>query len=161
MNLTESIQRLKGVGLLSALSEDALRLVAFNCDVKTLDDGAALYFHGEEAHGAILLLTGALDLEAYVSGKPVSRGRIEAEAVIDPYAMIVPSKRTETGRASGEISYLTIDRGILRRVISEYPEVAEVMHDFIARHMSETVTEVNRIARRIDDLDRDNKTDGQ
>lgn len=153
MSLSDDIERLKHVPFLRALDDEVLRLIAFNGERLTVPDGATLFFEGEMAQGALFLLDGALSLQMLVKGELRERSVLREGALIDAYALISEMRRSATAKSVGDVRALLLDRKTFRKVLENYPELAEKIQDFLAKDIDQTVRSLNSIAARFDFLD--------
>ncbi|MEO1067452.1 MAG: Crp/Fnr family transcriptional regulator, partial [Pseudomonadota bacterium] len=147
------IDRLRQADLLNVLDEEALRLIAFTGDRRSVYDGATLFFEGEEADGALFVLTGRVSLQALVKDELSERSQVGEGTIIDPYALISQTRRGTTAKAVGDVSYLVLDRATFRRVLEEFPDVAERLQAYLADHIEHTVTSLKGVAARLDVLE--------
>lgn len=154
MALQDDIDRLKRVSFLSVLDEEALRHIAFNCEHHSADDGSTVFFEGEAANGACVLLEGRVSLESIVSGERRERAVLKSGDIADPYALISDVRHSNTGRAVGPVRYILLDRPTFRKVLENYPDMAERVRDYLANDIENTVTSLSGVASRLDFLDR-------
>ena len=75
-----------------------------------------------------------------------SRGR----PGIHGYSARSPARRPATATAVGEALVIEIDRTLMRRILTEYPDVAARMHTRIADQLMETVNELGGLEGRLD-----------
>ena len=81
MALNDDIAFLARQPLLSLMDRDALRLVAFAAESRTLRAGDVLFRRGEGSDGAFLVVSGAVALSRDDDGRP-------AEEIAGPGALI-------------------------------------------------------------------------
>ena len=150
MSLTDDIEHLRQVPLLSALDDEGLRLIAFNVEHVTLSDAQSVFFIGEPAPGALLILDGAISQLQLLNGEMVESGRLEAGTIIDPYALISDTKRTFTAKAVGELTYMSLDRKVFLKVMENYPDLAERVQDHLSDDITQTASTLTKVASRLD-----------
>uniref|UniRef100_UPI0038F70540 cyclic nucleotide-binding domain-containing protein n=1 Tax=Streptomyces niveiscabiei TaxID=164115 RepID=UPI0038F70540 len=81
MSLNDDITLLARQPLLGLMDRDALRLVAFAAESRTLRAGDVLFRRGEGSDGAFLIVSGAVALKREDDGGP-------ADEIVGPGALI-------------------------------------------------------------------------
>ncbi|MEP3232092.1 MAG: cyclic nucleotide-binding domain-containing protein [Hyphomicrobiales bacterium] len=148
--LDEKIERLKSVPLFAVLDDIALHHIVFNSHNLTASDGTSLFVEGDAASGAIFLESGELSLLARSKGEMVERVKLQAGAVVDPYALVTSGKRPVTAKAVGDVKYQLLDRSVFRKVLENYPGHAERLQDYLREEINRTVSTLNGVAARLD-----------
>ncbi|MEP3630391.1 MAG: cyclic nucleotide-binding domain-containing protein [Hyphomicrobiales bacterium] len=148
--LDEKIERLKSVPLFAVLDDIALHHIVFNSHNLTASDGTNLFVEGDAASGAIFLESGELSLLARSKGEMVERVKLQAGAVVDPYALVTSGKRPVTAKAVGDVKYQLLDRSVFRKVLENYPGHAERLQDYLREEINRTVSTLNGVAARLD-----------
>lgn len=152
MGLSDDIDRLKKIPFLSVLSDEALRLIAFNSEESHARDGDTVFFVGDPATCSFFVLEGALSLQELVNGEMRERSLIMPDSLADPYALISDIKRSYTGKAVGSLSFLMLERATFLKVLKTYPELALKIQDYLADDIEQTVGLLNKVAKRLDYL---------
>ena len=148
--LDEKIERLKSVPLFAVLDDIALHHIVFNSHNLTASDGTSLFTEGDAASGAIFLESGELSLLVHSKGEMVERVKLQAGAVVDPYALVTSGKRPVTAKAVGDVKYQLLDRSVFRKVLENYPGHAERLQDYLREEINRTVGTLNGVAARLD-----------
>lgn len=148
--LDEKIERLKSVPLFAVLDDIALHHIVFNSHNMTASDGTNLFMEGDAASGAIFLESGELSLLAHSKGEMVERVKLQAGAVVDPYALVTSGTRPVTAKAVGDVKYQLLDRSVFRKVLEDYPGQAERLQDYLREEINRTVGTLNGVAARLD-----------
>ena len=148
--LDEKIERLKSVPLFAVLDDIALHHIVFNSHNMTASDGTNLFMEGDAASGAIFLESGELSLLAHSKGEMVERVKLQAGAVVDPYALLTSGTRPVTAKAVGDVKYQLLDRSVFRKVLEDYPGQAERLQDYLREEINRTVGTLNGVAARLD-----------
>jgi len=152
MTLSDDIERLRRVPLLSVLDEEGLRHLAFNADFGTLADGEILFYIGDHATGALLITRGSLSLQKLVAGEMRERARLAVDGILDPHALISDVRRGYTAQAVGETDYLTLDRATFLKIMQAYPELAERVQDYLADNIEHLASSLQDVADRLDNF---------
>ena len=148
--LDQKIERLKSVPLFAVLDDIALHHIVFNSRSLTASDGTSLFMEGDASSGAIFLESGELSLLGFSKGELIERTRLQAGAVIDPYALISNGKRPLTAKAIGDVEYQLFDRVTFRKILDNYPGHAERLQDYLREEINRTVGTLNGVAARLD-----------
>ena len=148
--LDQKIEQLKSVPLFAVFDDIALHHIVFNSRNLTALDGTSLFMEGDASTGAIFLESGELSLLAYSKGEMVERMRLQAGAVVDPYALVTNGKRPVTAKAVGDVKYQLLDRLIFRKVLENYPGHAERLQEYLSEEIIHTVSSLNGVAARLD-----------
>lgn len=135
MSLESDVKLLAEVPLLAEFGEDRLRLIAFSADNRRLADGARLFARGERAEAAYVIASGAVALTVTeFDGSERLVARCGRGTLIDERALVVEAERVADAHAIGDTEIIQIRRTLFRRILEEYPDVAErLMGHFAAR----------------------------
>ena len=124
MALDDDIRLLSGVALFQSLAEEHLRLLAFGAEKASLRAGETLYQAGEPA------------LSAYIVMSTLR-------------AMIAPTRRLSSAMAAVESRVMVIERKSFRRILEEYPELPELIHQRLAREFQAMVEQLDRLSAKL------------
>jgi CRP-like cAMP-binding protein len=123
MSLENDVRRLAATRPFSLLSRDALQLLAFSCEKRTLKAGQTLFVAGDVADAAFFVLTGEIVLSANGEER-----RVTAGALIGETALAAEVPRGAGARAATDATLLRVPRDMFLRVLSEFPETALKVH---------------------------------
>lgn len=152
MSLTDDIERLRAIPLLSVLDDEGLRLLAFNAEKKSASDAQSIFFIGDPASGALLIMDGFLSQMELVGGEMKERRRLSVGTIVDPYALISETRRTYTGKAFGELTYMVLERASFLKVMENYPDLAERVQDYLSDDIADVTASFSKVASRLDCL---------
>jgi CRP-like cAMP-binding protein len=149
MSLENDIDLLSRVPILSDFSEDKLRLLAFSSENRTYRDGQRLFAAGDRSDSAFVVSQGhvALNPPDNVS-TPVSI--VGPGAIIGELSLIIDGERPHTAVARGSVTVIQIRRPLFRRMLDEFPEIAESLQQRIAESLRGTSAALMRVRDRID-----------
>ncbi|MGL4442722.1 MAG: cyclic nucleotide-binding domain-containing protein [Alsobacter sp.] len=152
MALKRDIAVLSTVPLFEALDEDALRLIAFSAENRVYRAGDMLFRRGEMSDGGYVVLSGAIALDAADDGSPAP---VVASAgmLIGELALIVDTVRPATAIVREPCAVLKISRHVFRRVLEEFPELAERVHAHCEAKLRSMTDELSAIRRQLILLD--------
>jgi CRP-like cAMP-binding protein len=151
MSLESDVRLLQRVPLLSEFSEDKLRLLAFSAENRSFRDGQRLFAAGDRAESAYVVGTGAVALYAPGDAEtPVET--IGPGGLIGELSLIVDGERSFTAIAVGDVAAIQIRRPLFRRMLDEYPEVAQRLHARVAASLVETTRALLAVKERLDGI---------
>ena len=143
---------LREIGLFSRLPEEALRLLAFGTSHATRRKGQRLFTAGAPAMTAYVVLEGAVALvdpgDSPGQGPVLGPGTLVGE-----YALFCDTTRPQTAVMAEDGLLLEIPRLLMRRVLEEFPEVAEDLQAAFAARLGETSAGLARVGERLRAID--------
>ncbi|MEW7007945.1 cyclic nucleotide-binding domain-containing protein [Lentilitoribacter sp. EG35] len=146
MALTDDLEVLHQTPLFSEIPGEALRLLAFGATHRNIYEGQSLYKFGDSASGAYVVLSGNLELSApNKNGEMAIVGTAERAALLGELALISPSKRQFTVTATENAHLMRFDRVLFHRLLTEYPEVADVLRKRIEQNITELTSNLQKI----------------
>ncbi|MFE1597548.1 cyclic nucleotide-binding domain-containing protein [Methylobacterium sp. ID0610] len=142
MALDDDIAILASSPLFGLMNRDALRLISFAAERRSLAPDAALFARGDAADGGYVVLRGTIRLDPRAAGAPP----IEAgpATLIGQIALFLPQERPTTARAAGSAEVMVIPRALMRRVLEVFPDAAAAIHDALADDLSALAGELSR-----------------
>ncbi len=147
MSLERDIELLSGIPLFSDLSGDQLRLIAFSSARREMDAGQHLFIKGDPAVSAFVVASGSIGLST-----PLAPDDVEicgASQIIGELALFVESKRRVTATAREPSGVVEITRQLMRRMLTEYPDLAAKLHARLSDRLLGTVGELQRVQDRL------------
>ena len=151
MTLNDDLDILRQTQLFSDISDEALRLLAFGATHRNIFQGHCLYNFGDSASGAYVVLSGILKLTAPgKNGEMVSSGTVEPGTLLGELALISPTKHQFTVTATQTAHLVRFDRVLFHRLLSEYPEVADVLRKRIEQNIYNLTSSLQKIRYKFD-----------
>ncbi len=130
MSLESDVKLLQRVPILSEFSEDKLRLLAFSAENRTYRDGQHLFTAGDRGDSGYVVARGAVAIYAPgSSAEPIET--VPEGGIIGELAMIVEVERPLTAVAIGDVAAIQIRRPLFRRMLDEFPEIAERLRTLV------------------------------
>ena len=148
MALEDDIRALRGIDLFSRLPEEALRLMAFGTSHAARRKGQRLFTAGAPAMTAYVVLDGAVAL-ANPGDPPGSGPVVGPGTLVGEYALFCDTTRPQTAVMAEDGELLEIPRLLMRRVLEEFPEVAEDLQAEFAARLEETTAGLARVGERL------------
>lgn len=152
MSLDDDMALLARQPLLSLMERDALRLLAFAAESRTLRAGDVLFRAGEASDGAVLVVSGALALASADDGRPAN-DIVGPGALVGELALFASVPRQSTAIAREPTQVMRLPRSVMRRVLGESPASAEAIAGAIGERLREFVGELSSIQRTLSALD--------
>lgn len=141
MALNEDIAFLARQPLLSLMDRDALRLVAFAAESRTLRAGDVLFRRGEGSDGAFLVISGAVALSRDDDGRPAEE-IAGPGSLIGELALFAALERPATAIAREPTQVMKLSRSVMRRVLAESPDSAAALAHAIEQRLQEFTGEL-------------------
>ena len=150
MSLESDVRLLARVPLLSEFSEEKLRLLAFSAENRTFRDGQRLFQAGDRADSGFVVASGGVAIHAPGRLDETPLEVVRPGALIGELALIVDGERAGTAIAIGDVSVIQIRRPLFRRMLDEYPDIAQRLYDRFAGQLSETTAALLTVKNRLD-----------
>lgn len=158
MSLERDIGFLRNLPLLSDLSEDQLRLLAFGADFRITREGETLFRAGDFADCGFLVKTGAIGLynEDNADGPPDDIA--EPGTLLGELALLIETRRSMRAVALERTELLQIRKALFRRMLEEFPEIAVRLQGTMGDRIGTFAREIAPVADRLDRAERMSRT---
>lgn len=148
MSLNDDIAILGKLPMLSALEEEALRILLFSADQRVLKTGDVLISKGQRTEGSYFVIEGSFS--AYVDPSDTREsGVVRAGALIGEMAMITQTECPATMIAREPSTVLYVPRSIFQRVLREYPASAARLRSMIEQRLGEFTTDLKKLREKL------------
>jgi CRP-like cAMP-binding protein len=152
MSLDSDIALLRRVPLFADLPTEQIRLLAFSAIRLDLEPDQVLFREGSRANSGFVVSSGGIQL---VTGQDKTiLGNCEVGALIGELALLIETKRPATAVAMVTSQVLEIDRKLILRMLSEYPQVAVQWRTTMSDRLIATVSELGRVRAALREIDR-------
>jgi len=152
MALDDDIAVLSQAPLFNLLERDALRLVAFASESRSLREGDVLFRKGDHSDGGYVVSRGAIALDASDDGSPADfvagPGSLIGQAAL--FTRIV---RPATAKAQEASTVIRVTPSLMRRVLEEFPAAAAAMHDAMAGELDRLTQGLERVRQKLIAID--------
>lgn len=146
MALNDDLEVLRQTPLFSEISDEALRLLAFGATHRNIYEGQSLYSFGDAASGAYVVLSGTLELTVPAeNGDMVAAGMATRATLLGELALVSPTKRQFTVIATENAHLVRFDRVLFHRLLTEYPEVADILRKRIEKNITDLTSSLQKI----------------
>ncbi len=143
MSLDNDIIQLTANPVLAHFEVEALRLLAFNSDTRTLRQGDVLFREGDVSDGGYFLISGSMQLASAGTAEIHSAGALVGET-----ALFVETLRPATATAMEPTLLRRIPRHLIRRILAEYPDTGRALRNSFQGR----ITALDGQLRRIDQM---------
>lgn len=154
MALDDDIAILSQAPLFALLERDALRLVAFASETRSLRAGDVLFRKGDRSDGGYVVSRGAIALDANEDGSPAAfvagPGSLIGQAAL--FTRIV---RPATATANEASTVIRVTPSLMRRVLEEFPDAAAAMQDAMAAELARLTQGLEEVRRKLIAIDGD------
>jgi CRP-like cAMP-binding protein len=152
MALDDDIAVLSGAPLFHLLERDALRLVAFASENRTLRAGDMLFRKGDKSDGGYVVSRGAVALDARDDGSPAAF-IAGPGSVIGQAALFARIERPATAIAREPTTVIRVSPSLMRRVLEEFPNAAAAMHQAMAEELTRLTDGLEQVRRQLIAID--------
>ena len=136
MSLESDIDILSDVALFADLSRDQIRLLAFGAEHRSLREGEFLFRAEARADAGFVIVSG----EVHLVGESKRGKRILAKAgpgsLLGELALITETRRGANAVTASDCEVIRIARPLFRRMLQEFPEIAEGLREKIATDLA-------------------------
>lgn len=145
MSLERDIAILRSSDLLADLNDDQLRLLAFGAEHLNYQRGRVIFREGQNADCGFVVAEGRVGLSRFVRGDDQTLTHATAGAILGETALITEARRHTTATATEDTQLLRINRPLFRRMLEEYPETAQAMHDKLSSRLQVFLGNITRM----------------
>jgi CRP-like cAMP-binding protein len=147
--LNDDIALLSIVPLFRDIGEDKLRLIAFGAERRRMQAGQMLFREGTPADCAFVVASGRFELTRTAkNGSAVQLGFAERGTLLGELAMVTSVNRSLTAIAPETAEVIRISRPLFRRMLEEYPEIADIVRQRIDENLAALNAGLGKIAGR-------------
>lgn len=152
MALADDIALLMRVPMFSDLTGDHLRLLAFSGIRLELPVGRVLFRADTKALSGFVVMSGEIELTVEKGEIKVPAGRYGPGALLGETALLIETKRPATATALVDSEVVEIDRALMRRMLTEYPDVAVRLFSRLRERLGTTIGELASVEQKLDAL---------
>ena len=143
MTLDDQIALFAQIPLFEGFNTEQLRLLAFGAESRSLIKGSKLYTHGMYSDGGYVIAEGRIDL-VHENGIRIF-GSYGPGTLVGELALITDNTRFGTAQAKTNVSAYKISRALFHKMLSEFPDIAELLHERLSASLKEFLNEAERI----------------
>jgi CRP-like cAMP-binding protein len=145
MSLDRDIALFSRIPLFSDLATEHLRLLAFSAVRTELLTDQILFREGAAAASGFILASGELELSTGIGKSKKVLTTCEPGTLVGEIALFIETKRPATATATRVSEVLEVSRGLVVRMLNEYPQVALRLRATLADRLSATVGELGKV----------------
>lgn len=150
MTLADDMDLFSRVPLFGDFPAEQLRLLAFGSKRRYLRPGEELYREGDVSEGGYVIAHGQIDLLITRGSRQYVMGTYLENGLIGEMSLVTDNRRIATAIARNHAEVLFIPREVFRRMLVEYPDLAEILHRKIAASVRTLLAEMGRIQERLE-----------
>ncbi|MFZ1773302.1 MAG: cyclic nucleotide-binding domain-containing protein [Rhizobiaceae bacterium] len=151
MSLEDDIRSLSRVSLFDGFTDEQLRLLAFGAERLRLQAGKQLFAEGDPADSGYVLVAGSVSLGRERGGSRRVLQLLTAPAVLCETALVAESARPNDAMAESACDLIRLNRSQFRRILEEYPALAQRLHDRLAARLASMMDEAAALGARMAD----------
>lgn len=144
MTLDQDVAHLRNLPIFAEFSDEQLRLTAFSAEPLNLPEGTVLFREGAAADGGYVVVEGSVRLEAEGPEGAIEKGTAGPGALIGQMALLCATTRPVTATTAEPTRLLAISRRLLKRVLQEYPDMADTLSRALSERLSAMTQELAR-----------------
>lgn len=148
MSLDRDIATLRAIEILSDLSDDELRLLAFGAEQMDFRVGRTLYREGQLADCGFVIIGGSVSLSRRIGVDNVELRTVGAKNILGEMALITQANRLTTATAVEDTQTLRINRNLFRRMLEEYPQTASMLHAKLSERLMLFLNDIGKMEHR-------------
>ncbi|MET0169067.1 MAG: cyclic nucleotide-binding domain-containing protein [Aliihoeflea sp.] len=148
MALDDDIRTLSDVELLEGFTQEQLRLLAFGAENLRLAAGRVLYREGQSAESGYVVTRGTVALYRERDGDRITLAEVGPGAMLGELAIIAPTTRLTGAAAVTDVELIRLNRTLFRRILTEYPETAALLHARITNNLGRLLADIQTLAPR-------------
>ena len=153
MSLAQDIAILRQIPMLSDFQDDQLRLLAFSAESMDYSRGQRLFDQGERADGGLVITSGTVSLQTKGKDGYEEIERVGEGTLLGETALLAENKRPCRAEAVEAVRIIRIRRALFKRMIQEYPELAQRMLDQRVNRFRHTVEALKPIGDKMAELE--------
>lgn len=153
MSLAEDIAILKKIPMLSDFQDDQLRLLAFSAESMDYSKGYRLFDQNDRADGGLVITKGRVSLKMKQGTTYREMDTAGPGTLLGESALLVETKRPCRAEAIEDVRIIRVRRALFKRMISEYPELAQRLLDQHAARFRLTVAQLGPIGDKMAELE--------
>jgi CRP-like cAMP-binding protein len=146
MGLDDDIRKVARNPTFAVLEPEALRLIAFSAETKTLRAGDVLFRRDEISNDGFVVLTGSIAIDPSGLGAATAR-IVRPPGLIGDIALLTQTRRPATAIAREPTTVMRISRQLFHRVLNEFPESAERLRQTLGERLLRLTDELGSVRR--------------
>ena len=127
MALKDDIALLRRLDFFNAFSDDALRMMLFAAERRTIAAGEKLFSKGSPAPGGFVVTSGAIAMIDEPDGFELDL--VGPGTLIGELALLAASERSVHAIAREDSTLISLPRSLMHRLLKEYPDTAQYLRD--------------------------------
>ncbi len=152
MSLAQDIAILRQIPMLSDFQDDQLRLLAFSAESSDFRSGQRLFDQGDRSDGGLVITSGTVSLQVRGADGFEEVERAGPGTLLGEAALLVENLRTCRAEAIDDVRVIRVRRALFKRMVQEFPELAQRLLDQHAAIYQKTVAALRPIGDKMAEL---------
>jgi CRP-like cAMP-binding protein len=144
MSAEEEISLLRALPLFAGIEPEALRILTYSTERRSLKPGDVLYAKGEYSDGAYLVMDGEIVLDPSDDGAP-SPHHYGRGTLIGQLGLFIRVERSTTALSRGMAKVSFISRDLMVKVLASHPESAARIRANLAQRLDGLMRELDAV----------------
>ncbi len=145
MGLEQDIALLMRVRMFQGFSPEQLRLLAFGSERTHQAVETMLFHEGDEADGGFVVFRGQVDLTLQRGSRFLLVDSIFEAGLVGELAMVTATRRSTDAMARKDTEVLFIPRRLFHRMLNEFPDTAQMLHQRIVQSVRGLTAQVSAV----------------
>ena len=145
MSLTSDIDLLKQVPFFAEFNDDQLRLMAFGAESRVYRAKQVIFRQGDLADSGFVIVSGQVRMTISENGMDVQSQILSPGSLIGEMALMAETRRSAMATAIEDVKVIQIRRILFRRVMDEYPDLAQLMQDRVGGRLAGLVGDLDHV----------------
>lgn len=142
MTLNRTVDAMREVPMFRNVDPKQLRLFAFMGETLTYRAGERLFEKGDEGDAAYIVIEGEVEVLVPVDGGEASVAVLGEKEIFGEMAVLCDQKRSSAIAARTDLVTLRLDRSVIMKMLTEFPDIALELIRLLAHRLQTTTHEL-------------------
>jgi CRP-like cAMP-binding protein len=152
MSLDSEIDFMRQVPFFADFTDEQLRLLAFGAETRSYRAKQVLFRQGDLADSAFIIMDGEVRMSISSDGRDLDSQHLYPGSLIGELALVAETRRSAMATAVEDLRVIQIRRSLFRRVMDEYPGLAEEIHNRMSSRLGNLVADLQQVVDMFDGL---------
>jgi len=142
MSLNKTVDAMREVPMFRNVDPKQLRLFAFMGETLTFRAGERLFEKGDEGDAAFIIIEGQVDVLVRTNGGEAAVAVLGEKEIFGEMAVLCDRTRSTAIAAKTELVALRLDRSVILKLLTEFPDIALEMIKILADRLEATTQDL-------------------
>jgi len=124
LELSQETDQLRNIPMFAKLDSSKLKLLAFTSEMVNYTDGDTIFYQGESADCAYVIMDGDVDVISETESGPIVATTLRQNQLFGEMALLNNVPRVATMKANGDLVVMKITADMFLKLISENSDVS-------------------------------------